>query len=194
MSKEALNLYYECKKVTVPELMRPHLVVYLDMPVSRVLQKVKDRKRPHEVNSPVMTSEFLAHMELMYKQLYLKEISNHAEILIYDWSDEGDTEVVVEDIERIDFNFDKNDPKLADWRQPDEWEWCMKRMQYTKGKSRIMNWMNVPDFSVPELILSADEHKQFNDVWWSAPGMKYTEGYNADMGDQFIATKTKIPV
>lgn len=143
--------------------------------------------------------------------------SNHAEVLIYDWSDEGDTEVVVEDIERVNFNFDKNDPKLADWSQPDEWEWCHKRMmwvgntvhaelityfsvipffpwrllllfvciklrvyiivvlinvlccvlRYTSKKDRIMNWMNVPDFSIPELVVDADDHKKFQDLWWN---------------------------
>ncbi|XP_037796182.1 NADH dehydrogenase [ubiquinone] 1 alpha subcomplex subunit 10, mitochondrial-like [Penaeus monodon] len=192
MSKAARNLYYECKKMTVPELMRPHLVIYLDMPVSIVQQRIKARNLPHEVNSPALTPEFLAHMEMVYKQYFLREISTHAEVLIYDWSEEGDTEVVVEDIERISFDFDKNDPKLADWKQPDEWEWCQKRMQYTKGKKKILNWMNVPDFSVPELILNAEEHKKFKDAWWNAPGMKYAEGFNAEMGDQFLNTKTKI--
>lgn len=64
--------------------------------------------------------------------------STHAEVLIYDWSEEGDTEVVVEDIERISFDFDKNDPKLADWKQPDEWEWCQKRMQWVQGETLIL--------------------------------------------------------
>lgn len=42
--------------------------------------------------------------------------STHAELLVYDWSNEGDVEVVVEDIERIDFNrFDEQDPKMKDW-------------------------------------------------------------------------------
>jgi NADH dehydrogenase (ubiquinone) 1 alpha subcomplex subunit 10 len=47
---------------------------------------------------------------------------------MYDWSDHGDVEVVVEDIERIDFDrFEKHDPKMKDWRIPKEWEWADKR-------------------------------------------------------------------
>jgi hypothetical protein len=39
-------------------------------------------------------------------------------------------EVVVEDIERIDFdNFDKYDPKMKDWRLPSEWDWNTARIQ-----------------------------------------------------------------
>lgn len=29
-------------------------------------------------------------------------------------------------------------------------------------------------------------------LYFQAPGMKYAEGFNTDMGDQFIATKTRI--
>lgn len=60
--------------MTVPELMRPHLVIYLDMPVSIVQQRIKARNLPHEVNSPALTPEFLAHMEMVYKQYFLREI------------------------------------------------------------------------------------------------------------------------
>ncbi len=39
-------------------------------------------------------------------------------MLIYNWEDDGDYEIVVEDIERIDFeqHTDPEDLKLEDWR------------------------------------------------------------------------------
>lgn len=40
-------------------------------------------------------------MEEVYKNNYLKDISTHAELLVYDWSNGGEIELVVEDIERI---------------------------------------------------------------------------------------------
>jgi NADH dehydrogenase (ubiquinone) 1 alpha subcomplex subunit 10 len=62
--------------------------------------------------------------------MYILSCRNHAELLIYDWSSYGDVEVVVEDIERIDFdNFDKYDPKMKDWRLPSEWDWNCARIQ-----------------------------------------------------------------
>lgn len=187
MSKGAQNLYYDCKASTCPQLMRPHLCIYLDLSVDDVLKRLEARG---DASSPFYTREVLTYMDTVYKQQFLKEIGNHAELLIYNWSEEGDTEVVVEDVERIDFDkYDKNDAKLADWRQSDEWEWCTRRMEYTKFADQIMNWMNVPDFSVPELVLGADDHKAWNDVWFNAPGMKYTKGYNEEQGDAFVLTK-----
>lgn len=55
--------------------------------------------------------------------------STHSELLIYDWSSYGDVEVVIEDIERINFDkFNKYDTKMDDWKLPCEWDWNTARM------------------------------------------------------------------
>lgn len=59
----------------------------------------------------------------------LSHLSNHAELLIYDWSEMGDVEVVVEDIERLNLDdFDPYDPKMRDWRITKEMEWGQQRI------------------------------------------------------------------
>lgn len=191
MSKEARTVYYESQARTLPELMRPHLVIYLDVPVEEIQRRVKARPAPY-ANSPFHSAEVLSYMEQVYKQQYLKQISNHAELLIYDWTESGDVEVVVEDIERLNFDdYGPHDPKMEDWRISKEMEWTQARIMYSRNKHRIVHWMTVPAYSVPELLIDASDYKIFKDVWWNAPGMKYAEGFNADQGDQFLALKTK---
>jgi hypothetical protein len=57
--------------------------------------------------------------------------SNHAETLIYDWTEAGDTEIVVEDIERIDFEqYGVYDNKMKDWRRIDKWDWNNWRQRF----------------------------------------------------------------
>lgn len=47
---------------------------------------------------------------------------------MYDWSEGGDVEVVVEDVERIDFdNYDYQDTKMKDWQQSLEEDWNILR-------------------------------------------------------------------
>lgn len=59
--------------------------------------------------------------------------STHAELLIYDWSDEGDADIVIEDIERIDFNrFDKDSTQMEDWRFELEEDWAVARYLLVK--------------------------------------------------------------
>lgn len=131
------------------------------------------------MKSKALTDEYLNTMEEVYKQQYLKDISQHAELLVYDWSEPGETEVIVEDIERIDFDrFDKHDPKMKDWRFNLEWDWCEARMNYTNGKSDLMNYFNVPRFDVPELVRSAEEAKIMRDVWFNVRAFENLYKFN----------------
>lgn len=92
--------------------------------------------------------------------------SEHAELLVYDWSEGGDVEVVVEDIESIDFDrFEKHDKKLKDWRFGKEWDLCEERILYTDNKKLLMSYFNVPKFDAPELLLSGEETLKLKDVY-----------------------------
>uniref|UniRef100_A0A1I8Q2W2 NADH dehydrogenase [ubiquinone] 1 alpha subcomplex subunit 10, mitochondrial n=1 Tax=Stomoxys calcitrans TaxID=35570 RepID=A0A1I8Q2W2_STOCA len=197
VSRGARSVYYEIRGNTLPLLLRPHLVIYLDMPVDAVKQRIKARNNDYEVKSPVFTDAYLRDMENTYKQQYLKDIATHAELLIYDWTAGGETEVVVEDIERIDFEVFNEDPmekKMKDWRFPNEGEWCEARFNYTCCKPDLMNYFNVPRFDVPELLRDPESGKKWRDIWFNAPGMKYRPGYNEDMGDTGLLTKAKINI
>jgi NADH dehydrogenase (ubiquinone) 1 alpha subcomplex subunit 10 len=192
LSNGVRSVYYDVKANTITELMRPHLVIYLDVPVAKVKENIKKRNIDYEIKSPAFTDKYLQDIENGYKQKFLKEISAHSELLIYDWTEAGEPEVVVEDIERIDFDrFGHYDDKLEDWRIMTEWEWCEKRMEYTVDRHDIISYFNVPRWDVPELIMNADDAFILEEVYDEAPGNKYAPGYNADMGDSGILTKTK---
>jgi len=190
VSKGARSVYYDVRRNTLNELLRPHLVVYLDVPVEKVLEKVKQRNIGFETNSAAITPQYLRTMEDTYKQHYLKDISVHSEILVYDWSEGGEVEVVVEDMERIDFNrFDNQDPKLKDWVYHLEEEWSVLRHTYADKKGELLMNLNVPRFDVPQLITEAEDMRSFREVWNNAPGQTYAYGYNPTMGDKGLLFK-----
>ncbi|XP_055595343.1 NADH dehydrogenase [ubiquinone] 1 alpha subcomplex subunit 10, mitochondrial [Uranotaenia lowii] len=192
ISKGARSVYYDIVQNTMSELLKPHLVIYLDVPVNVVKSRIQKRAHPAETNAKALTDRYLQDMENIYKQQYLKDISTHAELLVYDWSDYGETEVVVEDIERIDFDrFDKDDTHMRDWRFENEEEYTEFRARYM-NKPDLINYFNVPRYDVPELLVSPEEFKAWYDIWSEAPGQKYRKGYNAECGDAGILTKTKL--
>lgn len=53
------------------------------------------------MGTKTLSDEYLKNIDYFYKQQYLKEISTSSELLVYDWSNGGETEIIVEDIERI---------------------------------------------------------------------------------------------
>ncbi|GIX75419.1 NADH dehydrogenase 1 alpha subcomplex subunit 10, mitochondrial [Caerostris extrusa] len=75
LSQRVKDLYYDINQVTLEELMRPHLIIYLDASPDVLLERIKKRNNPIEVNSPVLTKEYLESIEYFYKQKYLKGFS-----------------------------------------------------------------------------------------------------------------------
>ncbi|CAH0760222.1 unnamed protein product [Diatraea saccharalis] len=159
ISKAARSIYYELRHNTIEELMRPHLVIYLDMPVKSVSEAIKKRSCDYEVKGKALTTKYLTELETQYKTKYLRDISTHAELLVYDWTGGGDVEVVVEDIERLEFDKyrEREDPKMKDWRLPREVDWADQRMIYTNSKHFLMNLFLIPNTNAPELVTSAED-------------------------------------
>lgn len=60
---------------------------------------------------------------MFQNSIFLSFLSIHSLVLHYNWIDSGDSEIVVEDIERIDFekylntDVESEDFKLIDWRK-----------------------------------------------------------------------------
>ena len=116
MSKNLRSYYYEALEGIKLQLKQPHLIIYLDVPVDIVQKRIKERNREWEVNSPALSEKYLSTIEKYYKKNFLRDMSVKSEIMVYDWSNFGDVEVVVEDIERIDFTLNPYEKKFEDWR------------------------------------------------------------------------------
>ena len=55
--------------------------------------------------------------------IYYQEAGHSSRVLVYDWSEGGDPEVVVEDIEQLNLDYyDKYDKQQKDWRLHNEVE------------------------------------------------------------------------
>lgn len=117
--------------------MKPHLVVYLDASPATVEENLKRRGKGEE---KTFNKDFLEKLDNNYKHQFLQTISEHAEVLIYDWNTPGESEIIVEDIERIDFDkFEDLDPKMGDWRLKEDWDWSENRWRYSIAKITYLN-------------------------------------------------------
>lgn len=185
VGKNVYHHYHKMRNNALFALWRPHLVVYLDVPVEETRKRIEARNRPHEKDSLVSTPAYLQSLENTYKKDILKDISSHSEVLIYDWSKGGDSEIVVEDIERVNFDqYGPYDLKMKDWRRYDKWDWNNSRQKFTHNQQELCQYLNVPAFNVPEILVDGGDNKIYDIVMSEAPGNKYAKGYNADMGDK----------
>ncbi|KAL0274478.1 UNVERIFIED_CONTAM: hypothetical protein PYX00_006888 [Menopon gallinae] len=177
ISKPVRDVYILMREHVTPLLLRPHVIIYLDVPVDIVQQRIKQRNLSYEVNSPALTASYLQKLEDVWKNNYLKKAVESSEVLVYDWSDGGDTELIIEDLEKLDLNPLNKPPhgKLFDWKI---WrrELRHKRLSYTNDKFKLINYTKLPPVDVDEFKLPVDDMKLRDKLYNSAPGYEYLYG------------------
>lgn len=193
MRPEALKFYNDIVDIAKLEMLRPHLIVYLDLPVDIVKKRIKERGVPYEVNSKVLTTKYLEDIENTYKLDYLKQISIHSHVLIYDWTQEGDIDTIVQDIELLNFDdYDKKDKKMHDWRFVNVQELRTKRQYYHNRYFLHLDYYR-DEYTVPELTYSPEQVEElYTMLRLSVPGGQYDVGFNSKAGDKSILWKAKL--
>jgi len=188
VDKTTKDHFYKVRKMMIGEVLRPHVVIHLNAPTSVVQQKIRERAdttHPWEKNSPVW--ENTAYMESVYQAglaKYLSAASSHSEVLSYDWSEGGDFEVVVEDIEALNLDWhDKYDLKQKDWRLFKEEYYAEKRAIYTNKRDLVNQYMYAPFFKCHKLLYTTEEALELDKVISRVPGNLYVTGFNQSLGD-----------
>nr|CAG4640839.1 EOG090X05NZ [Eulimnadia texana] len=190
ISQSFYNYYQKVKANVMPFMLRPHLVIYLDVPVEEIKRRIQERKNPVEINSPVYQEPFLKSLEKVYKQDYLQAINEHAELLVYDWSEGGEAEVVVEDIERIDFEkYGIYDDKMKDWRLSQTWQLSQARYEFTNYRQKLLAYFNIIGTECPEIMSDGGNILEAERLILEQPSLKYSPGFNAAAGDKGVLWK-----
>merc|ERR1719187_1236074 len=188
IDKTTKTYYWKMRNLTIDALLRPNLIIYLDAPTDVVQSKIRARAKtthPWEANSPVWeNTKYLDELyQKMIKREYLPVAAESSYVLQYDWSEGGDVEVVVEDIERLQMDYhDKYDKQQKDWRLHTEDGFASKRNLYTM-KHKLLGYFNDPFWGCDRLILSTAEATEQDRVRRSLPGNFYRAGFNTDLGD-----------
>lgn len=80
-------------------------------------------------------------------------------MLVYDWTNEGDVSSIVEDIQTLNFDYEKGAKKMADWRFESAQDIRTKRKLYENRYFLHMDYTR-NDFNVPELHYTAEEDEE----------------------------------
>jgi len=187
--KTTRTRYYRVQQMVLQHLLRPNVIIHLDAPTDVVQAKIRARSQtthPWEKDSPVFENS--GYLNMLYQDLlkndYMKKASVYSKVLTYDWSEGGDTEVVVEDVERLQLEyFDKYDKQQSDWRMHKEETYSMYRGCYTNGNwiSGALNRYNYHDADLVEM--NSNELEEWSTIASKLPGNRFCVGWNADLGD-----------
>lgn len=150
----------------------------------------------NEATSPLFKdAKYLAAIEKVYKDEFLKDMERHAQLLVYDWSAGGDTELIVEDVERVNFDYNSYErygEKMKDWKWlAHESEWSEARINYTSAACDISVLLHIPFFEAPEMLIEPEHSKPREDLWTEALGWEFAYGYDKGKGDTGLLLKNK---
>jgi len=187
---EYFKHYYYLRKRAVPNLhFWPHAVVYLDAPVDKCLENIKKDGDVDEI--AVFDAKFLSTIKESYKDA-LREYERHSKIFSYDWSKPGDTDTIVEDLERTEFDFFEwhSGEVFEEWFTIiDEVGWTGWR-QYVTDKSLALarTFGGVRNHEVSELYINPrDEGHLVNVIKNEILHSRFGYGYNKNLGDDPLA-------
>ncbi|XP_044529322.1 NADH dehydrogenase [ubiquinone] 1 alpha subcomplex subunit 10, mitochondrial [Gracilinanus agilis] len=175
--KECKEHYEEIKRLTAPEYLPPHLVIYIDMPVPEILKQIQEKGDLHEKK---ITAAYLQNIENAYKKTFLPEMRGNCEILQYTPKEAEDVEKVLEDIGYL--RFDK-----GPWLEQSERSLYHLR-SLVQDKYEVLNFTTVPIY-LPEITIGAHQTDRLYQQFKEMRGQKYKPGYNADVGDKWIWLK-----
>lgn len=165
IKKDVVEHHYDLFMDMQQTIHRPHVVIYLDVPAEEAMRRFLAKSPDYIKRSPVMTLDYFRRLEDLYKNKYLPEITKHAEVLIYDWREAGDMEMVVEDLETLDMvRFDCMTEKLEDWRHYKEDEYDKDRLLYTSFRDYVWSKSFQPTYDKPSCIMSVEASKFRKDV------------------------------
>ncbi|KAL7981285.1 hypothetical protein Chor_002181 [Crotalus horridus] len=169
--------YYTMKHLSICEILPPHLVLYIDVPVSEVKKRIDKIGEPYEKN---VSTAYLQSIEDTYKKSFLPQMSETSEILQYTASELDSMERIIEDIEML--KFDK-----GPWLVQDDLTLHYLRC-CVNDKSKLLSPLMVPDY-IPEVTVGGLDADAIYHSYRELPGRMFAPGYNADVGDKWIWLK-----
>ncbi|KAK6622930.1 hypothetical protein RUM43_008782 [Polyplax serrata] len=182
VSKNVYNEYFNIKRNISTRLLEPHLIIYLDVPVPVVQERIRTRNYSYEQNSPALTKEYLTSLDKHWK-LNIQQQSKNSEVLIYNWSDGGEMELIAEDIEKLDLQNIRKE-KLLHWKISSRL-FNKLRAFVTNEKYSFDSYFKYDVTKVPELDFPGYLVLQRNKIYDNIPESKYDIGYNPANGDSF---------
>lgn len=197
MSPSSVKYVRTCREMCMGHLFRPCLIIWLDAPVSEVQKKISARGNEWDKDSPVWkNSQYLHDIYEGMKNNYLQKARDHSQVLVYDWTVPGDIEVVVEDIEDLNFDYyGLHDEQQSDWRWYNEAESTSLRIRYsspTQFRKMLVRMESFRCFEAEHMYSTVEEQDNWAAALLMVKGNGYANGYNEVCGDSVLFKSSNI--
>jgi len=181
-----VQYYYELRDNSICELWKPHLTIFLDAPIEVLRQRINKRNDPREVNSKVLSDEYLKTIQSFYRDKFLPSMRESGEVVEIDWAEvanEMDMDMIVEELQLLKLEKeDPDDTKYEDWSRNEEDDYMnLRRFIDSEALTTGILTKELP-YVCPEVLPTQDDAAALTRVLLEHPVFRYRAGWAPDLG------------
>jgi NADH dehydrogenase (ubiquinone) 1 alpha subcomplex subunit 10 len=185
-----VQYYTDYRNDSLCELIKPHMTIYLDAPVSVIRERINQRKDPREVGSKVLSDKYLQIIADMYRDRFLPMMRKSGEVVEIDWAEKGtemDMDVIAEELQSYKLEPEDNeDIKFADWSSMVEDDWTYLRTFMEDRQAHKALFLKPVPWDCPEVYFAQSDAEAYNRIVLKHPVNQFEPGWTPSLGDKTL--------
>lgn len=188
ITPQFLTYYKDLRDNSVCELVKPHLHIYLDAPLSVIRQRINERNNPDEVKSTVLNDKYLEAISDIYRNSFLPKMRRSGEVVEIDWAEVGtdmDMDVIAEELQAINLEPESSDStQFEDWRVKTEDDWTVFRHLCDNLTHQCNKLITPLPYDAPESMYTQEQAELYEKVVRQHPAVKFQGGWAPELGNK----------
>jgi NADH dehydrogenase (ubiquinone) 1 alpha subcomplex subunit 10 len=181
-----VKYYNEFRDNSICELLKPHMTIYLDAPVSVIRERINQRKNPVETGSKVLSDAYLQAIADVYRDKFLPKMRESGEVVEIDWTEKGtdqDMDVIAEELQLYKLEPEDNeDAKFADWSRLVEDDWNKLRSFLSSKDAQLHLFVRPLPYDSPEVLFTQDDAAAYSRIIAQHPVWAEKRGWSPRLG------------
>jgi len=190
VSAPFVQYYMDYRNDSICELMKPHMTIYLDAPVSVIKERINKRKDPREIGSKVLSDKYLQTISDVYRDKFLPLMRKSGEVVEIDWTEKGteaDMDVIAEELQSYKLEPEDNeDVKFADWSRMVDDDYTHLRTFMADREGQKALFIKPVPWDCPEICFTQSEAEVYNQIVAKHPVWQYKPGWTPALGDKTL--------
>lgn len=186
VTPQFVKYYADYRANSICDLLKPHMTIYLDAPISTLRERINARKDPREVGSKILSDKYLQTIADVYRDKFLPQMRLSGEVVEIDWKEkatEMDMDVIAEELQLCTLEAeDSEDTKFADWTRNDEEDWTKLRLMLEDKEMLLGLFMGQLPWDCPEVMFTQDDAAAYARIVKDHPVYKFAPGWAPTLG------------
>jgi len=182
--------YSEYRNDSICELLKPHMTIYLDAPISVIRERINQRKDPREIGSKVLSDKYLQTIADVYRDKFLPMMRKSGEVVEIDWTEKGtemDMDVIAEELQSYKLEPEDNeDNKFANWSKMVEDDWTDLRTFMDSRQAQGTLFVKGVPWDCPEVYMDPSDAEAYNRIVLKHPVWQFQPGWTPALGDKTL--------